>query len=97
MTIAVIQPLSLLLVLEKTNRDFLRYIGYLNFPKDNIKHVCSCTKTELSKVLASCLTAIKNNLIEYCEKSFMKGQVKIVFGLLKLQDQDQDRIRIVYW
>ena len=31
MTIAVIQPLGLLLVLKKTKRDFLRYTGYLNF------------------------------------------------------------------
>ena len=30
MTIAVIQPLGLLLVLKTTKRDFLHYIGYLN-------------------------------------------------------------------
>ena len=62
MTIAVIQPLCLLLVLKKTKRDFLRYIGYLNFTKDDIKHACSCKTTELSKVLRSCLTAIKHHL-----------------------------------
>ena len=69
MTVIVVQPLSLLLVLKKTKRDFLHYTDYLNFTKDNIKHVCSCTTTELSKVLTSCLTAIKNHLNEYCEKS----------------------------
>ena len=43
----------------------------------------SCTTTELSKLLTSCLTAVKNHVIRYCEK-FMKGQVKICFGLLKI-------------
>ena len=69
MTIVVIQALSLLLVLKKTKGVFLRYTGYLNFTKDNIKHVCSCTTTELSKVLTSCLTAFKNHLTEDCKKS----------------------------
>ena len=43
----------------------------------------SCTTTELSKLLTSCLTAVINHVIRYCEK-FMKGQVKICFGLLKI-------------
>ena len=33
-----------------------------------------CTTTSLSKVLTSCLTAIKNHLIKYCEKNLRKGK-----------------------
>ena len=40
-----------------------------------IANSSSCTTTELSKLLTSCLTTIKNHVIEYCEKS-MKGPVK---------------------
>ena len=48
-----------------------------------IANSSSCTTTELSKLLTSCLTAVKNHVIRYCEK-VMKGQVKICFGLLKI-------------
>ena len=30
----------------------------------------SCTTTELSKLLTSCLTAVKNHVIRYCEKVY---------------------------
>ena len=48
--------------------DFLRCIGYLSFTKDRIKHdffanSSSCTTTELSKLLTSCLTAISNGFV----------------------------------
>ena len=33
-----------------------------------IANSSSCTTTELPKLLTSCLTAIKNHLIKYCEK-----------------------------
>ena len=48
-----------------------------------IANSSSCTTTELSKLLTSCLTAVKNHVISYCEK-FMKGQVKICFGQLQI-------------
>ena len=32
----------------------------------------SCTTTELSKLLTSCLTAIKKHLIKYCEKVYKR-------------------------
>ena len=47
-----------------------------------IANSSSCTTTELSKLLISCLTAVKNHVIRYCK--FMKGQVKICLGLLKI-------------
>ena len=37
-----------------------------------IANFSSCTTTSLSKVLTSCLTAIKNHWIKYCEKKLMK-------------------------
>ena len=48
-----------------------------------IANSSSCTATELSKLLTSCLTAVKNHVIRYCE-NFMKGQVKNCFGQLKI-------------
>ena len=39
MTIAVTQPQNLLLVWMNTEKDFLRYIGYLNCTKDHIQGV----------------------------------------------------------
>ena len=35
-----------------------------------IANFSSCTTTSLSKVLTSCLTAIKNHWIRYCEKTY---------------------------
>ena len=78
MTISVIQPPNLLYVLLKAKTSFLRYIGYLNFIKDlkktrRIANSSSCTTTELSKFLTSCLTVIKNHVIKYCDKVFERS------------------------
>ena len=43
----------------------------------------TCTTTELSKLLTSCLTAIKIHVIRYCEKC-TNGQEKNCFGQLKI-------------
>ena len=48
-----------------------------------IANSSSCTTTELSKLLTWCLTAVKNHVKDIVRK-FMKGQVKICFGLLKI-------------
>ena len=47
-----------------------------------IANSSACTTTELSILLTSCLTAIKNHVIK---QQFMKEMVKIYFGLLKIQ------------
>ena len=52
-----------------------------------IANSSSCTTTELSNLLTSCLTTIKNHGIKYCEKS-VKGPVKIFF--------DQSKIHVRY-
>ena len=49
-----------------------------------IANSSSCATAELSTLLTSCLTAIKNHVIKYALQ-FMKGIVKIYFGLLKIQ------------
>ena len=44
----------------------------------------SCTTTELSKLLISCLTAVKN-MLSCIMKRYMRDPVKTYFGLLKIQ------------
>ena len=48
-----------------------------------IANSSSCTTTELSKLLTSCLTTIKNVLLNIVKKS-MKSPVKIFFGQSKI-------------
>ena len=71
----------------KTKRDFSHSIGYLNCTKTYkarfIANSSSCTNTELSKLLTSCLTTIKIMLLNIMKKS-MKGPVKIYFGQSKI-------------
>ena len=67
---------------------FLRYTGYLNSLKPYkarfIANSSSCATTKLSKLLASCLTAVKKHVIKYCEKVYERSG-KNLFGLLKIQ------------
>ena len=44
-----------------------------------IANFSSCTTTELSKLLTSCLTTIKNHVIKYCEKVYERSG-KNLFG-----------------
>ena len=68
----------------RTIASFLRYTGYLNFI--NSPNSSSCTTTELSILLTSCLTAIKTMSLNIAQQFMsMKGMVKIYFGLLKIQ------------
>ena len=46
-----------------------------------IANSSSCTTPELSKLLPSCLTAVKNHVIRYCEKVYERSG-KICFGQL---------------
>ena len=49
-----------------------------------IANYSSCITTELSILLTSCLTAIKNHVIKYCTTVYERNG-KIYFGLLKIQ------------
>ena len=50
-----------------------------------IANSSSCTTTELSKLLTSCLTAVKKNMLSNIVKRYMRDPVKTYFGLLKIQ------------
>ena len=47
-----------------------------------IANSSSCSTTELSIILTSCLTAIKDHVLNIAEQ-FLRGMVKIYFGILK--------------
>ena len=72
MGMVVIQPYILVSKLKKTKTKFLRCTGYLNSIKTNkaifIANSSSCTTTELSKLLTSRLTAVKNMLISIVKR-----------------------------
>ena len=68
---------------------FLCYTGQPKINKRPYKSLSfansrSCTITELSILLTFCLTAIKNMLLSIV-KQFMRGMVKVYFGILKLR------------
>ena len=71
----------------KTKRDFLHSIGYQNCTKKKtykarfIANSSSCTTTELSKLLTSCLTTIKNHVIEYCEKVYERSGKNLFWSI----------------
>ena len=69
----VIQPYCSVSKLKKIKTKFQRCTGYLNSIKTYkarlIANSSSCTTTELSKLLTSCLTAVKKHVIKYCNKS----------------------------
>ena len=41
----------------------------------------SCTTTELSKLLTSCLTSIKNHVIKYCEKVYERSGKNLFWSI----------------
>ena len=63
MSMVVIQPYMLVSKLKKIKTKLLRCTGYLNSIKTYkaifIANSSSCTTTELSQLLTSCLTAVK--------------------------------------
>ena len=88
MGMVVIQPNILVSKLKKIKTKFQLCTGCLNSLKPYkarfIANSSSCTTTELSKLLTSCLTAVKNMLSSYCEKVYERSG-KTYFGLLKIR------------
>ena len=88
MGMIVIQPYILVSKLKKTKTKFLRCTSYLSSLKTYnsrlIANSSSCLTTGLSKLLISCLSAVKNMLLSTV-KRYMRDPVKIYFGLLKIQ------------
>ena len=79
MGMVVIQPYILVSKLKKIKTKFLHCTGYLNSIKPYkarlIANSSSCTTTELSKLLTSCLTAVKN-MLSSIVKRYMRDLVK---------------------
>ena len=46
-----------------------------------IANSSSCTTTELSKLLTSCLTAVKNHVIRYCEKVYKRSGKNLFWSI----------------
>ena len=58
-----------------------------------IANSSSCTTTELSKLLTSCLTAVKN-MLSSIVKRYMRDPVKTYFGLFKIQVKFQINLKL---
>ena len=89
MGMVVIQPYISVSKLKKFKTKFLRGTGYLNSKQKPYKarfiaNSSSCTTTELSKLLTSCLTALKNMLWNTV-KRYMRDQVKTILVYQKFR------------
>ena len=58
-----------------------------------IANSSSCTTTELSKLLTSCLTAIKNHVIRYCLKTYERSG-KNLFWSIKNSGEVLDKLKL---
>ena len=47
-----------------------------------IANSSSCTTTDLSKLLTSCLTAVKNHVIRYCEKIYERSGKNLFWSII---------------
>ena len=83
-----IQPYILVSKLKKIKTKFTLYwlpkLHKKPYKARFIANSSSCTTTELSKLLTSCLTAVKN-MLSNIVKRYMRDLVKTFFGLLKIQ------------
>ena len=89
MGMVVIQQYISVSKLKKIKTKFLRCTGLPKLHKKPYKarfiaNTSSCTTTELSKLLTSCLTAVKK-MFSNIVKRYMRDQVTTYFGLLKIQ------------
>ena len=71
--------------LKKIKTNVLRCAGYLKSIKPCnarfIANFSSCTTTELCKLLASCLTAVKKHVIKYCEKVYERSGKNLFWSI----------------
>ena len=82
--------------LKKIKTKFVRCTGYINSIKTYkarfIASSSSCTTTELSELLASSLTAVKN-MLTGTVKRYMRDPVNTYFGLLKISCEILDKLK----
>ena len=90
------KALHLVSKLKKIKTKFLRCTGYLNSFKPYkarfIANSSSCTTTELSKLLTSCLTAVKKHVIKCCEKVYERSS-KNLFWSIKNSVEILDKLK----
>ena len=72
--------------ITESQKSFSHFIGYQKLHKRPYKarfiaNYRSCTTTSLSKVLTSCLTAIKNHLIKYCEITYEREGINYFWSI----------------
>ena len=97
MGMVVIQPYILVSNLKIIKTKFLCCTGYLNSVKKPYKarfiaNSSSCTTAEPSKLLTSCLTAVKKHVIKYCEKVYERSG-KNLFWSIKNSGEILDKLK----
>ena len=78
--IDAIWQLSLSCLLMRTIASFLRYTGKRPYKSRFIANSSACTTTELSILLTSCLTAIKNHVIKYCTTVYERNDKNLIWS-----------------
>ena len=86
MGMVVIQPYILVSKLKRIKTKFLLCTGYLKLHKKPYKasfiaNSSSCTTTEFSKLLTSCLTAVTKHVIKYCEKVYERSGKNLLWSI----------------
>ena len=96
MGMVVIQPYISVSKIKKIKTKFLCCTGYLNSIKPYkarfIANSSSCKITELSKLLAPCLTAVKEHVIKCCEKVYERSG-KYLFWSIKNSGEILDKLK----
>ena len=96
MGIVVIQPYILVSKLKRIKTKLLHCTGYLNSIKTYkarfIANSSSCTTTELSTLLTSCLTPVKKYVIKYCEIVYERSG-KNLFWSIKNSGEILDKLK----
>ena len=90
MGMVVIQPYILVSKLKKIKTKFL--LHKKTYKARFIAYSSSCTTTELSKLLTSCLTAVKKHVNKYCEKVYERSG-KNLFWSIKNSGEILDKLK----
>ena len=85
-------------MLRTAKTSFLRCTGYLSFIKKTYKarftaNSSSCTTIELSKLLNSCLNAVKTHVIRYCKKVYERSGKKF-FWFIKNSGEVINKLKL---
>ena len=96
MGMVVIQPFILVSKLKKIKTKFLRCTGYLisikNIKQDLLLILVLVRQQVFSKLLTSCLTAVKKHVIKYCEKVYERSG-KNLFWSIKNSGEIIDKLK----